>query len=134
MTENTVTHRPIFISPIPPIPYSLFSKTFLPIPHSLAIFWNRKSRALACRTPATDVPGSPAATLGEGQRQGSAIDPKLWPASGLANTGVHGGLLNNLTGLGPAKQSRDQTKRTSIVQPSRAERRTASGDAMSIRL
>src|SRR5258708_1202319 len=55
---------------------------------------NERAGALACRTPCHRRTREPAATLGEGQRQGSAVDPKLWPATGLSNTGAHGGLQN----------------------------------------
>src|SRR6266852_5483989 len=78
----------------PPYPLQPFLQRLFPdsaLPHDIL---ESKCRALACRTPAPDVPGSPAATLGEGQRQGSAIDLELWPATGLPNTGEHGGLQN----------------------------------------
>ena len=43
MPENTVTNRPKFISPIPPIPYRLFSNVFLPLHSTPTIFWNRRA-------------------------------------------------------------------------------------------
>ena len=57
-----------------------------------------------------------AATLGEGPRQGSAVDPKLWPAIGLANTSAHGGLLNSKAG-----SSRQSLKKSSTpIRPPRS--------------
>ena len=56
--------------------------------YTLKLFWYRKSRALACRTPVTahypEVPRLPWVTVSD---KSSAADiPRQWPAIGLANT------------------------------------------------
>ena len=108
-------HPKIFIFRFPTTLYPHPARSF---PHPPFIL-ESKCRALACRTPATDVPGSPAATLGEGQRQGSAIDPKLWPAIGLTNTGAHGGLQNleTASSLTISVQTRVPTKAGQCSRP-----------------
>jgi hypothetical protein len=90
-----MTNRPIFISRMPAILYMLFSARQNSFRSTSTLFWNRKSRALACRTPVTahypEVPRLPWVTVSD---KSSAADiPRQWPAIGLANYGVRGGLL-----------------------------------------
>ena len=77
-------HQKIFISPLLATLYENPPGIF----HTHASYSDiERAGALACRTPCyRSSPGSPAATLGDGQRHVFGSDLAEWPAIGLSNT------------------------------------------------